>query len=1226
MTQTQCPSTIGKVAVPEDAPGASRDAGGRKVWRSPEQLMGRAGFRDFVEREFPKGASELLKGSRRTFMKLMGASMALAGVATLPGCRRPDHKILTYGSEMPENIIVGKPLYFATSIPIPGGGAWGLLAETAEGRPTKLEGNPLHPASRGAADAQAIAQILNLYDPDRLTGPVFRRSDGSKVEATWDDFKLRWNDGFGPAEDGEGLVIIADQVDSPTRDAVKARVLAAYPRATWVTHNPLASKNARLGSEIAFGKPMREHLHFDKADVVVTLDRDPGTREPGSVRHSREIASLRKPMSSSDPMSRLYCAESGFSPFGSIADHRMPMSPQRVTAFAVELAHCITHLVDGVDSRLDAAIASVEVPRGPDFDLHEDEKSKTLAVARDLVAHRGRSLLIAGRTQPPEVHALTHAMNAVLDNVGKTVEYIEDNSETADSLAGVAEQIRAGRVSMMIAINCNPVYDTPGELGFAELWDKVTAEGITMSLDVGDTETAAASTWALNGTHALEQWGDTVAEDGTIAATQPMIAPLSEPAMSDIEFLSYIAGERNTNGYSLVRDVWQDKLGLSGKEFEKAWRRALHDGFVANTAAPTLTPDVDFAAVANAVGSLKLAEAPTLESMAVVVTDDDLGGGRYANNGWLQEAPHPMTKVVWDNPVVVSPNTADRLRLTPDDYTARQNPRSRLAKLNINGLEKTVPVWICPGMPDNVIQVTLGYGRTRAGMVGNAVGVDTYKIRPHDGGLGAWTAEGCTLTRTSGTYPISSTQNHWSLEGRTSVARSLDVQVYREHVKKAEDAGLGFVADPFVIGAAAKKGTLHVGEKLGELSHTPPSISAYKHPFEGSRVDGEVDEDDDRKKWEGHEPAFTQRPQWGMTIDMAACNGCNACLVACQSENNIPVVGKAEVAKGREMHWIRVDRYFVGDDLNAPEQVMNQAIACVHCEFAPCEVVCPVNATVHDEEGLNVMAYNRCIGTRYCMNNCPYKVRRFNFFDYAQSKFNGGLDENYVGETVAARGTAAITADPEAPAQKRSRINQNFIPPRLRAKLDEVSKFHMNPDVTVRGRGVMEKCTYCIQRINQARYESKIQGLDHIPDGFFQVACQSACPSEAIRFGDILDERSKVSEARHNQRGYLLLQYLNTRPRTSHLIHLTNPNPEIREPVTPEALLKGHGKDYGGGEYGDKQEKDQDQASGSDHAFFRDPSNGEPGYAVSLNVLGQSSANSSSLVQTVGMSRTGGLV
>jgi molybdopterin-containing oxidoreductase family iron-sulfur binding subunit len=622
---------------------------------------------------------------------------------------------------------------------------------------------------------------------------------------------------------------------------------------------------------------------------------------------------------------------------------------------------------------------------------------------------------------------------------------------------------------------------------------------------------------------------------------------------------------------------------------------------MADSASRPAAARLRLAEVTRAFQGLRPAALPGTAAMEVEFYTVRFNDGRSANNAWLQELPEVGSTVVWDNPVYVSPQTAKSMGLLPEHtrldefnpYIKQQMPQARLATLTLGGQRMDVAVWILPGMADHVIGVKLGYGRTSAGLVGDGAGFNTYQVKP-----AGMTASGAKLERTGGTYTIASTQNHWSLSAkseertrkdrRDTIVRAMDKKwwdKYGNKITEMPDQIYGTEISP-----------LNIAEKIGEMSHTPPNISAYDNPMNRSPRDADPDAMKPNRALNGRmEPApYSRGPQWGMSIDMNACSGCGVCTVACQAENNIPVVGKSEVAKGREMTWIRVDRYFVGEDLNNPEEMLMQPVACVHCENAPCEVVCPVNATIHDSEGTNNMAYNRCIGTRYCANNCPYKVRRFNFFDYAVKKFRGGLNATYVSNQAAGAFEKTVGQD--------RTFNQNFIPPRLRAKLDEIQKMQFNPNVTVRSRGVMEKCSYCIQRVNAARQEVKVQGLwkdpdqvGPIPDGFFQAACQQACPTGAISFGDILDPKSKVSQDRESGRTYLLLGYLNTRPRTTYMMKVRNPNEAIRVFDKYDPLDYGHGGDHGGasGEHADASAYIDSVKKYTDQ-----------GYSLSLKVLG----------------------
>ncbi|MBK7404321.1 MAG: TAT-variant-translocated molybdopterin oxidoreductase [Phycisphaerales bacterium] len=1191
MTHNQCPST--RKTHPIDVEARVGQPVGRSYWRSVDEYAQTREFRELVEREFPAGASELVSSSRRDFVKLMGAGLALAGAATIPGCRRPDHKILPYSQNVPEEIIPGKPLFYATSMPLPRGGAEGLVVETHEGRPTKIEGNPLHPNNRGRCSAQAIASVLSIYDPDRLHGPLFVNPVlGAQPQATWDDFKAWARDHFKHYEDngGSGLAFVVRPRSSPSWDAAKAAIQKKFPSARWVSYSPSGSDAFNEGARIAFGKPMRELFDFTRANVVVSFDRDFTEGEAGAVANARGIGAGRRVWKSSDRMSRIYAFEPMPTPFGSLADHRVRLAPSQVGAMAVALAKAV--LARRGDAGLRAAVEAMTIPGAAAFDaLPVVEKGSFVEhLADDLLApdNLGRSLLAAGASQPAAIHALVHALNAALGNAGTTVRYVEQAGDLAagavSGLRSLVGDMNAGSIRTMVCLDVNPVYDAPADLDFASAYAKV---GARICLTVGATETAAASIWQLNAAHWLESWSDTAGADGTVAPTQPMIAPLYEPAMNEIELLAFLSGDDAPDGYKLVREAWARVMGIrtGDFDFENIWRKALRDGVVVGSATEPATPAVRNAEVAKALAAAALLPAPRESSLEVVFTTGPVGDGAHANNAWLQEMPQPITKVVWDNPVVVSPATAKALGVTPDNYSDRRFPHARVATLSVAGRSMKLPVWICPGTADGVAIVTLGYGRETCGLVGNGVGFNTYALRASDHGA---FVGGAKLERTGDDYPISSTQDHWSLEGRTALVRWLDRPAWETHAAKAEAGpGGGVVADPF--STTGNPSDLSVAEQLGELMHTPANISIYENPMNRARGNPDAANLDAK----GNPPAYAEGPQWGMTIDLASCTGCGACTIACQSENNIPVVGKKEVAKGREMQWIRIDRYFVGD-LESPERLLNQPVGCTQCENAPCETVCPVTATVHDREGLNVMAYNRCIGTRYCMNNCPYKARRFNFFDWGQAKFNGGLDPKYVPE--------AIRKATDNGGQG-STFNQNLIPPRLRAKLDEIQKMKQNPNVTVRPRGVMEKCTYCIQRINASRESAKVQGLSTIPDGYFQSACQQACPTESIVFGNIRDAESAVNKTRSSQRSYLLLGYLNTRPRTSHLMRISNPNPAIQAPEDHIKAHGGHGTEEHGPGHGDGEPAPE---QGGEHAFRVDPRrrHEDDGYALSLNVLG----------------------
>ncbi|MEM7622339.1 MAG: TAT-variant-translocated molybdopterin oxidoreductase [Planctomycetota bacterium] len=1284
-TIDQCPSTLGKLnGASVDTPAAGSPAAGspaagsvpaatqaaaglpvatgERYWRSLDELAGTPEFRDWAEREFPAGASELSRATsdggetRRTFLKLMAASFALAGASTIPGCRRPDHAIVAYSANEPEHTIPGKALFFATSVPVAGGGAEGLLIETQSGRPTKVEGNPLHPANRGKSTAFSQSEILRLYDPDRPSQPSYFNSvRGERLDATWDDFTLtepgllglraRHDGEAGDAGDGgdagAGLAFVVDRRSSPTLLDMQRRVMAKFPRATWVWWDPIDERRSELdGTTLVLQTPSRVYRDFSKARCVVSLDADFVDSGPDQLTNARAFASTRRVLRANEEMSRLYMLESKPSGTGSMADHRFPASPTETTRFSIALAQELMART-GMSNALSEVMAGVVAAVG------DDEPAAGIpvdAIADDLLARAeqtpGSAFIVAGPSQPAIVHALTVVMNQILGANGASVNYTAEDRELweapGERLASLVESMNAGEISTLVCVNANPAYDAPAGIGFAEAMGNVAN---TVALDSHVTETMMASSWALNGTHAFEAWGDTEAWDGTISPVQPMIAPLFDPAKSDVEFLAMLAGENSPDAYDIVQQVWSRRMGLAqdNPSFKTQFRRALHDGVLAGSGRrmrnnprvsvpdrlmpamrlPLIDRAREAVAMLNAAGSGGGSGDAPLE---LVFATGRVGDGRFANVGWLQELPQVGTQAVWENPAVVSPKTAERLRLLPvgqrkgegdlsNAYTSRQIPRAREATLKVGDRTVDVPVWILPGMPDGVVHIALGYGRTEVGRVGAGVGTDAFTVRDGGARFAVTRSEGgATLTPTGSTVPLASTQNHWSMEGRTSIVRAIDKKYFDKHAAKLEKEAK--VKKDKIYGAALPESdvSLNVAEQLGELAHTPANVSLYVNPQNASRAEPVPNSGAD----------FSKGPQWGMTIDLSTCSGCGVCTVACQSENNIPIVGRAEVAKGREMSWIRVDRYFAGGDANQPDEMVHQPVACVHCENAPCEVVCPVNATVHGDEGTNNMAYNRCIGTRYCANNCPYKVRRFNFFEYGQVKYNG----SFIGSDV----LKSFTGDEEINQQQ---FNKNFIPPRLREKLDEISQMKMNPDVTVRSRGVMEKCTYCIQRVNEARQEVKVRDIwktgqatdlvasqagtyeAPIPDGFFEVACQQACPTDSIVFGDILNPESRVSAMRANQRSYALLGYLNTRPRTSHMIRVRNPNPAIRVYDEKDPLDHGsHGGSHGGDHGGDHSEESHSEDAagmheGEDHssAFFDRRRGGEHGYLASLRVM-----------------------
>ncbi len=981
---------------------------GKEYWRSMDQLADTPEFQEFLHREFPEGASEMKSAmSRRNFLTIMGASMALAG---LTACRRPVEKIVPY-VVAPEEVIPGVAEYYATTMPF-GVEAYGVVVESHEGRPTKIEGNSKHPATRGKSNSMMQAAILGLYDPDRSRAVL-----NAGKEKTWTDFLSYWAGLFSKysANQGEGLAVVAEANSSPTMFRLKKAFSDQFPKAKWVTYGPVSDENIYAGIARATGTPLAPLYTFERAKVVLSVDSDFLMGETDNVKNTRGFAASRKMSSAADDMNRLYAVESSFTVTGGMADHRLRLPASHIAAFTLALAKELR--AQGLEV---AGADGFKLPAGFAVD-----KKWLGAAARDLMRNRGKSLVIAGRLQPVFVHALVYSINQALLNEGKTVTYRSlDDVSVADSsaFAALVADMNDGKVETLVMSGVNPVYDAPADLDFAVALEKVAN---TVHHGMSVDETAEKAQWHVPQAHFLEAWGDARALDGTLSVVQPLIAPLFA-GKSDVELATVLLTGKEGNGFEQVQATW--KTALKGRDFDKEWRRVLHDGVLEGSAASTSAPKVNLASLVktDAAAALNVRELNAGNNELVMAPSYAAYDGRFNNNGWMQELPDPITKLAWDNAALMSPRTASELSVNTQD----------LIVLNLNGRELAVAVSVLPGMADYSISLSLGYGRKKTGRIGTGAGFNAYVLRTSDAPA---IATGVTVRKLGKTYPLANTQDHSSMEGRP-IVREATVTEYKESPKFAE-----------------------------EMVEHPPLISLWdEHPYDTGY-------------------------QWGMTIDLNACSGCNACAIACQSENNIPVVGKEQVKNGREMHWLRLDRYFTGD-IEEPEMVF-QPVGCQHCENAPCEQVCPVQATSHDKEGLNVMTYNRCIGTRYCSNNCPYKVRRFNFFNHTKD-------------------------------------------------LPEIVQLAQNPDVTVRSRGVMEKCTYCLQRVNEAKITSKREGRT-IADGEVMSACQQACPADAIVFGNLLDKDSAVAKSKQVDRRYEMLAELNVKPRTSYLGKLRNPNPEL---------------------------------------------------------------------------------
>lgn len=977
---------------------------GPEYWRSLDQLADTPEFRTWVEREFPEDAASVLDGnSRRTMLKIMGASFGLAGLAA---CSRPEYRLAPQARGR-EDYVPGAP-YNYTSVFALGGHAAGIVVQTYEGRPSKIEGNPDHPASLGAATALAQASLLSVYDPDRSKAVL----EGGK-ESSWEKFEAAVKGlSFG---DGSGLRFLSGTVISPTLGSLRAEALKKWPKAKWVEYESIARDNERAGAMLAFGQAVNVHPQFDKAKVILSLDYDflgadyptpLATKLFSKNRHVDSEADLEK-------ISRLYVVESQFSLTGANAEHRLRMQGGDVQKFATDLV---------------AALSAA--PTG------NDRRGRFLAaLAKDLKAAGKEALVVAGPRQPAMVHALAHQINQTLG--AATVTYTKASTTDrvdsgVDALKALTGEMTGGQVSTLIILGGNPAYTAPADLQFGAALAKVAN---SIHLGAENDETAAAVKWHLPEAHYLEAWGDAQSADGVVAIQQPMIEPIFG-GKSAIEVMAVLLDSKDRKGLDLVKNYWTSQWPAASRD--NTWKKTLNDGVIAETQAAEVKPTVD---------SKRIQAAPAAAASGIevgFVPSASTWDGRFANNAWMQEAPDPITKLVWTNVALISPAMGRDKGWKDGDMVA----------LTRGNLKLEAAVMVQPGHADNAVTIALGYGRPRSGSVGTNVGYNAGLIRTSDS---FWFGQGFAIAATGDKAVLANTQEHGSMEEPQLVAsikpryrplvRETTIEEYKKNAKVIE-----------------------------EMNEVPELDSVYP-----------------QLKWEGL--------QWGMAIDLGACTGCNACVVACQAENNVPSVGKDQVLRGREMHWIRMDRYYVGsvDDPRAVEQ----PIPCMQCENAPCENVCPVQATTHSPEGLNDMAYNRCVGTRYCANNCPYKVRHFNFLDW---------HKNFL---------------------ERRRIEP------------ELMQMVYNPDVTVRMRGIMEKCTYCVQRIQEARIATKTDNRREFTGEGVVTACQQTCPADAISFGNINDPNSKVAKLKKQERNYAMLAELDVRPRTTYLGRLRNPNPEL---------------------------------------------------------------------------------
>jgi MoCo/4Fe-4S cofactor protein with predicted Tat translocation signal len=1049
----------------------SNSANARRYWRSLDELADTPEFKDWLHREFPAGASEMVADgqSRRQFLKIMSASFALAGVATLgAGCRRPVEHLEPFGQQ-PENYTFGEPQYFATAMPTRTG-AVPLVVKSYEGRPIKIEGNALFPGANGGTDRYAQASLLDLYDPDRARRFTHDGKTVSRDEALGflDELSKKF-----AANSGEGLAFLAESSTSPSRARLQKIIAQKFPKAQWFTCDAIDSGIHQRAATQAFGQPVKPVFHFDKAKVILSLDCDFLGGEDDTHNHIARFAKGRK---AGEGMSRLYTVESLFTLTGAGADHRLRVAASSVPQISAAILGAV------ISSQITGA--STTIPSSLDV--------KWIAeCANDLIKNRGDVLVVAGQRQPLVVHLLAHAINTALDCIGKTVSLVATTQDSSVDIAG----FNAGTMDTLVVLGGNPAYNFNSPLNAKTI----------VRLGYYEDETAEKASWNFPAAHYLESWGDAMASDGTMLPVQPLIQPLFG-GLTELEFLARLAGESQTNPHDIVRETFDGS--------EEAWKKNLFNGFVASDARPISNVRmVQSSAELNQLVAAAAKPELSVQNLEVVFfRDAKADDGRYANNGWMQELPDPITKITWDNAVLVSRRTARDLGVQNGD----------VVEISLNGYAVKGPIWTQPGMADYSLGLALGYGHEKIGRIGTGVGFNAYKIFS-----GKYVETGAAVRKTGETYVIATTQSHWSMEGRPAV-REANLDKFIETPDFAQE--------------------MHDKE--------PPVVkSLYPNPF------------DEAKK--------TALQQWGLAVDLNGCVGCGTCVVACQSENNIPIVGKDQVSRGREMHWMRIDRYYTSDpkrqhnpslldpnaDMNQTDadqqfahwiddvQAVSQPMMCQMCESAPCENVCPVNATSHDAEGLNVMTYNRCIGTRYCSNNCPYKVRRFNYFDYNKRPISALKGPFYptplTHKTDGKWDLLTWFKDPDTSGMREE---------------DEwdLIKMVKNPDVTVRMRGVMEKCTYCVQRIQQAEIAQKAKAgpsgnirLRESEGTIPKTACQQACPAQAIVFGDISDPESSVSKAKALPNNYSVLGELLVKPRTTYLARVRNPNPAMPDYHAP---------------------------------------------------------------------------
>jgi len=1035
-----------------------------KMWRSLAERENDPQFIKKLEREFAPGADQPPEGiSRRNFMRLMGASAALAGTG-LTACRRPESFIAPFSKSV-EWTIPGKFLFYATSMPSRNG-ATPLIMATVDGRPTKAEGNPLHPVSNGATDGFAQASVLDLYDPFRSKKFVEAGEERTREEFDEALAAIRTQH---EANGGEGLALLLEKNLSPTRMRLLSEIQEKYPEARWYVYEPLGNQEYESACRAAFGDLTRPNYRFEAADVVLAIGSDFLNCNETGLGFANGFYTRRNPDQAGAKMNRLYAVENHYTLTGGMADHRLRCKAAALPGFVKAIA---AEIADATASSNLASLVDAAGDFGGEFD-----PAWIKECAADLVAHAGASIVLGGPHLAEAVQLLILGINEALGNFGKTITGRTSPLEEAGTITELADRMRSGSITTLLIHGGNPVYNAPANLDFAALLESVPN---TLRLGMFVDETSTKCKWHLPAAHYLEAWGDNYAIDGTYTAQQPMIMPLYG-GLSELQIFSALIDGTTPTGSETVRATF-DLLSTDTSNPELAWQEFLRNGFKADSAGKEAELSLDAGQAATKISEYM---APSVDGAELVfIQSSSVDDGRYANNSWLQETPDFVTKLTWDNALWMAPSVMKEMGVK----------NGTMIEVSKGNRKVKLPAIEAPGSAVDSFTVALGYGRRVVPELIENVGFDVYPLRTTNA---MSVLPGVTVTPTSEHYPLARTQEHASMEGR-DFAREGTVKQYSKDPAFAQTIGMD--------------------------SHIPPNISLYENPYfaPGSKLKA--------------------AEQWAMTVDLNTCTGCNACLVACQAENNVPVVGKEQVIKGRDMAWIRIDRWFAGDNEDEPEMVP-QAIMCQHCENAPCETVCPVNATVHSEDGLNLMAYNRCIGTRYCANNCPWKVRRFNYFDYNERPITY---KKFLG--VKTQGL--------------------YLGPLTDKGMAESLQLQKNPNVTVRMRGVMEKCTFCIQRIEEAKIGRLVEARDsnkyETPIAPFKTACQQACPSDAIVFGDEANEQSRVARLRKSDRAYVTLNYLNARPRVSYLARIKNPNPKM-----PGADLVGHINSAHHGDHGD---------------------------------------------------------